>query len=326
MNASGAAEHAAHSHSSVGESEVFADEKAERILRQRRRIPQWFTIPRLAALAAVGSAVLYGIGYAFSASFAGRFGATPEDLGLGQPTLVIRAALLLVGAVGSAVVVIILFTFIVRLTLMIFSACIWLLEKITRIPIRQHGAATISKSLAWLSSMLGQGERFWSLSRTGKMRREVLGVAFACAIPATVTMEYAAGGQTTTFLELAFLTVLVLGGLRLFVHRTYAFGVSIALISLVFLGFLGASNLGDHAASQIISSGRTDVPLLYLGLMADSGEVYLPRTAPEDVLPPGLILLGRSGDVTVLTDRHRLFRVSSNGLVISTSLPPLASR
>ncbi|WP_461171989.1 hypothetical protein M1D93_13195 [Arthrobacter sp. Z1-9] len=326
MDSSAEADHAAHSPRTVGEGELSADERAERILRRRRKIPRWCTIPRLAAITAVGGAVLYGIGYAFSATFAGRFGATPEDLGLGQPTLVIRAALLLVGAVGSAVVVIIILTFTIRLALLIFKLGIWLPEKITRMPIRRYGAVTISTSAAWLRALLGQGEHFWSISTTGRMRREVLGVALACAIPAAVTMEYSAGGQTSTLLELAFLTVLVLGGLRLFVHRTYAFGASMAIVSLVFLGFLAASKLGDHAASQVISTGRTDVPITYLGLMADSSEAYLPLTGPQDVLPPGLILLGRSGDVTVLTDRQRLFRVSSNGLVIATSLPPLTSK
>jgi hypothetical protein len=266
------------------------------------------------------AAVSYGILYAFSAEFTRNLGTTPEELGLGQSTFVVRAAIYGILLVGLCLAAMMFLAGIGSASLLFFA---WFVGKFS-------GGRRAVKWLAAIGAavrrhaplVLGTGTHVWSASRTGRLRRETLVVACICAIPPAALAALSTSGDSNGFKDsiLWALPVMVIS-LSAIVRRRYVAGVLIAALSIAAAAVLGAQSAGKEVADQIRSDGSTDFPLALFGIMADPTRVQWPARVASPVPSQQLILLGHSDGILIFTDRRHVIRLSSYGLMVTADLP-----
>lgn len=287
-------------------------------LERRRTWPRWLNLRVVPIAITVSGALAYAVMFTFGAAFGSVFGVSPEELGLTQASLVVRAAIY--GIVGLGVL----------LVLAIALGTSWLfLRFLLRVArswvgssIRGHGedvyrADAGERARRWARRILGNGDQVWSISAIGRIRREAWLVALGSAVLPAALMALV-DRSVAYFPVYLLVSALVLHPV---VRRRYAVGVVVSAVALLAILFLSADRLGVMVGMDLLARAHSP----FSTLIGVPGQVVVDGTVDDlplrGTVSGELILLGNSTNLTVLTDNERVFRVLGDGSLLVTEVP-----
>lgn len=297
---------------------------AAQLSRRASGLPTYLSLSRVVAAIGVLSFWAYLVLYQASFGYLGMFGATPEEVGLDQPTYVVHAALL--ASVGAFIAS---FAFIAL------------------------GGATIS--MAGLGRLFGPppsgepttvagpprqstpiGTHIWSKGEVGSIRRRTAGVVLGVSLlvylslglnPGYVANPFRASSDAVAGFVVLF--AIICGGFWLLAQWRWVACVLVGSAVVVAATVTSAQAFGERLARDVITGRSTPLPLSYFGLQGDVVRVQVfDSTSPSAgssgpgserpalPVPSCLYLLGHSDGVLVLADGSRLYRVNDRAVVL----------
>jgi hypothetical protein len=274
-----------------------ADRTTEGGLARRLLRPTWLTPSSVTFTVTTISAACYVVTYALDAAFLGEFGTSPEEVGISQATLLMRAAMF-----GC---------------LLLFVGC--LLASAVALVVAVISRAEGGRLERWPTSA---SPRESAAARSRSIQQRTLAIAITCGLAVTLAgtslgvlgdFEGEDGGMPLIFLCLSTFTIYGLARYR------HAVALVMSAVWAVALAVVGMTEMGAQIANSVQTDGpRQDVQLpswwfltgLQVGIVCpdwvDDGG---PKNSPER-----LIYLGRTGSVSLLSDGERLFRVPDQEL------------
>jgi hypothetical protein len=318
------------------EEEQAATDLAEELARCQKRLPwpPWLSLKSVVgALTALGFSA-YVCLYAYSFAFLGKFGTTPEEVGLTQPAFVVRAAAfggigigvgLLVATAAAVILVLALgaamfFLFLVYLLLAtVLGTIIATIANIAEaLPKRTRAGPGFVDALkagfrARVAKFFFRWPIYWVRIKTAGL------VAFGLV---TVVPIGAYALHTDSNQYGAWVYALTLSGLFVFTLTAWArHFIAVGVIAVALFACLvgGSFRLGSNVATGYQHHSQKIHPRFgWTGLQADDVTIeWIVKPAPTDV-PKSLVLLGHSDGVFLLStsDGKHLYRVRDNEIVI----------